>query len=592
MVGGQSLVVGQYAAVALFAERARAANPTFALTDANAASVAAICVRLDGLPLAIELAAARSKLFEPQAMLARLSNRLDFLATTARNQASRQQTLRATIDWSYNLLTADEQVLFARLAVFAGQFSLDAAEAVAAELRIENEELKNSAHDQNLLNSQFSILNLIESLVNQSMVRQVGAAGSEAQPHFRLMLTLREYAWERLERRGEAEALRRRHADFFLHLAEQAELELTGPRQQVWFARLTLQHDNLRAALAWSLERPGDGGWERGIRLVGALARFWWMRGHVTEGRRWLAAALQQSGSPRDTAAHAKALNWAGILAWSQGDLVAARALHEESLTLQRALGNQRGIAHSLNNLGIAATKQGDYATARALHEESLALRRTLDDPVGIAASLSNLGEVVARQGDYATARAYLAESLTLQRAMGDQLAVGVALNHLGEVADRQGQGAEARALYEESLVLERTLGYREGVAISLGGLGRVAVRQGSYAAALKHYVECLALWAELGGKDGIALCLEGIACVAVAQAQVERAARLFGAAEALRIAIGAPMSPADISFVEPFLSTARARLDAAELSAAWAAGVALALDQAVSAALQGGTAG
>jgi tetratricopeptide (TPR) repeat protein len=582
-------VVGQYAAVVLFVERARAANPAFVLTDANAATVAEICVRLDGLPLAIELAAARSKLFEPQVMLARLSSRLDFLATQARNLASRQQTLRATIDWSYHLLTADEQMLFARLAVFAGLFSPDAATEV---LSFEFKVMSGDAGKLKTHNLELQTLEVLESLVNQSMVRQVGVAGSEGQPHFRLMLTLREYAWERLEQRGEAETIRRRHADFFLQLAEQAELELTGPRQQVWFAQLTLQHDNLRAALAWLLERSDDGNLERSVRLVGALARFWWMRGHVAEGRRWLAAALQQAGTPRDTAAHAKALNWAGILAWSQGDLTAARALHEESLTLQRVLGNQRGIAHSLNNLGIVATKQGDYAAARALHEESLDLRRTLEDPVGIAASLTNLGEVVAQQGDYAAARAYLAESLALQRALGDQLAVAVAHNHLGEVADRQGHDAEARAHYEESLALEQALGYREGIAISLGGLGRVTVRQGSYTVALKHYRECLALWAELGGKDGIAICLEGMACVAAALDLAERAAWLFGAAESLRTAIGAPMSPADVSFVDPFLSTARVQLGAAEFSAAWATGAALSLDQAVSAALQRDTGG
>jgi predicted ATPase/DNA-binding SARP family transcriptional activator len=557
VVGRRWSVVGQYAAVALFVERARAANSTFALADANAATVAEICVRLDGLPLAIELAAARSRLFEPQALLARLSGRLDFLTTQARNLASRQQTLRATIDWSYNLLTAVEQALFARLAVFAGVFTIDAAEAVTSELRIENEKLRNRAPGQTLLNSQFSIFNLVDSLVNQSMVRQLSAAGPDGEPRFRLLLTLREYAWERLEQRGEVQELQRRHADFFVQLAERAEPELQGQQPHIWLMRLTAQHDNLRAALEWTLGQTRDDV-ELGVRLAGALWRFWSILGNLSEGRNWIDRALAMLDAQPDDAnqptaqsivtikARAKALSGAGVIARQQGDFAAGRPLLEESLKLWRGLQDAHGLAYALFTLGMFDVDQENYKAARRWLEESLALWRSAGDSGGIGRALRGLGMAQLNEGDVVAARRTLEECLTLMRATKDTYGVAVTLSYLGLAVLRQRDYAAARPLLQESLA---------------------------------------AMW-QLENKIGVVEALEGLAGVAAQTEQPARAARLFGAAEALRVAVGAPLSPADRTFIEPDLIAARSQLDAAVFDDAWAAGATLNLDQLVSYAL------
>jgi predicted ATPase/DNA-binding XRE family transcriptional regulator len=346
-------VLSQHAAVELFTARAQAAKPDFAITAANAAAVAEICQRLDGLPLAIELAAARVRLLAPQALLARLAGAhksvsLQLLTGGGRDLPTRQQTLRGAIDWSYQLLEASEQTVFMRLAVFVGGCTLEAAEAVASELRSENEELRNHLRDDSLFNSQFSVLNSIEALLDHSLLQYAEAVDGEAR--FTMLETIREYALERLEASGEEDMLRRQHAAYYLALAEGAEPQIQGAEQATWLDRLERDHDNLRAALSWAL---AAGATEIGLRLAAALGEFWWPLGHVSEGRRWLAAALAGSG-PATAAARAKALYRAGELAYGQGDYGVATTRLEESLTLYRDLGDKWGTACALRGLGNA----------------------------------------------------------------------------------------------------------------------------------------------------------------------------------------------------------------------------------------------
>jgi predicted ATPase len=524
-------VLSQYEAVELFIQRAQAARPNFVLDQTNASAVTDICVRLDGLPLAIELAAARIKLLSPQAILARLEDRFKLLRGGARDLPARQRALRATIDWSHDLLDEDEQTLFRRLAVFIGGRTLEGVEAVCSGIE----------EDDRLAPLQIDVLDGLASLVDKSLIQQ--EEGVDGEPRFTMLVTIHQYAAERLEESGEAEALRRRHAEYFLALAEEAEPELTGPEQAAWLERLEEEHDNLRAALRWA-EESGEA--ETGLRLGGALWRFWDVRGHYSEGRERLAALLALSGASGRMAARAKALNGAGNLAWSQSDYAAARSLHEEGLTIRRELGDKRDIALSLNSLGIVARRQGDYAAARSLLEKSLAIERELGNKRGIAMSLNNLGLVAASQDDYAAARSF----------------------------------------YEESLTIRRELGDKQGIANSLGNLGEVARDQGDYTAARSLHEESLAICRELGDKLGIAYLLEGFVALAAAQGQPGRALRLAGAAAALREAIGAPLPPTYQAEFERHLETARQALGEEASATALAAGWAMTMEQAIEYAL------
>jgi LuxR family maltose regulon positive regulatory protein len=630
------------AAVALFVERARAANLSFALNDANASAVAAICVRLDGLPLAIELAAARSKLFTPQTMLARLDRSLAFLTGQARDLAVRQQTLRATIEWSYNLLTGAEQTLFARLAVFVGGFTLEAAEAVCSELKIEHEELRNADQRGKTLDFQFSMLNLVESLVNQSVVRQRGAPGPDGEPRFLMLLTLREYAWERLVARGEAVEIQRRHAAFFLSFAEQADSQIVGQHQRLAIARLIEELGNLRAVLEWSLQSAHTEDVEIGAQLAGTLWRFWWVQGRLGEGRTWLEAALRRCDAlvetqpsirdrPSFIRIRAQLLNGLGAMARGQADYVAARRFAEEGLTLWQAMGDKRGLAIVLNALGNMAYDQGDHATAQARYEESLALRREVGDTYGSALLLNNLGNVAYEQNDFARAKMLQLESLSLMRNLDNTRGIAYALSGLGMVEFQQGDLDTAALRCEESLGMMREIDDRRGIATLLLNLGHIARARQDYTLAHARYAESLAVRREIGDKRGvgaalnqlafaalgegddpaahayleeslalqvdleqrlgIAEALEGFAGVAAQTGQPDRAAQLFGAAEALRAAIGAPMAPADRTFIAAFVAAARAQLDPPVFADGWAAGSAMSLDQAAACALGRGAA-
>jgi predicted ATPase/class 3 adenylate cyclase len=497
-------------AVRLFVARAQAVDAQFALTAANATAVAAICARLDGLPLALELAAARVRILAPAALLARLEHRLGLLTGGARDAPARQRTLRAALDWSYDLLSVEEQTLFRRLGVFAGGFTLEAVAEVCA---------TPPGRPLDALDA----LDSLDSLVAKSLARPVEAAGAE--PRFAVLESVREYALELLTAGGEEPAARRRHAAYYLALAERAEPALAGPDQGSWLDRLEQEHDNLRAALAWASE---GGTMEAALRLAGALWPFWDLRGHFTEGRRWLAAALRRPG-PARPAWRAKALHGAGALAWDQEDYGAARPLLEEALAVERASGNRRGIAAALDRLGDVARHQRDYELARSLCEQSLALCRELGDRPGTAAALTNLANVARRQGDQGRAQAFYEQSLAVSREVGDRRGIGWALNGLGLVASARGEDRRARAHYEASLVAFREVDDRRGIAsLLLTNAWHVAQPQGDYARARALCEESLALSRELGDRRGVGFAQARLAQIAAARGDAALARSLY----------------------------------------------------------------
>jgi len=522
--------VARYPAVDLFVQRARALAPDFALTPATAPTVAAICRRLDGLPLAIELAAARIKLLSPRALLDRLDDRLHVLSGGPPHLPERQRTLRGALDWSYNLLTPGEQDLFGRLAVFASGCTLEAAETVCAEPGP----------------SPIPVLDELASLIGSNLARVEVDGKGDGESRVGMLETMRAYGLERLEATGEAAAVRRRHAAYYLALAEAAESELTGTEQARWLGRLEAEHDNMRAALAWARERAGDGD-EMALQFAGALWRFWWMRGYLAEGRRWMEGLLGRAGG--STIVRARALNGAGNLAWSQGDYAKATAWYEESIVFWRQVGDGVGIARALSNLGMVLYEQGDLSRAQARYEESLALHRQWrdPDPWSIAATLNNLGRAVHQQGDRARARALFAESLALKREIGDSSGTAATLGNLADVASADGDDAHAATLYRDSV----------------------------------------SLYKELGDPGGIAAGCEGIAYLAAqvesAAADPSRAVRLLAAANALRTAVDLPLPPAEHShYYGQNLTNLRQALGDRAFEDAWAGGHALSVEQIV----------
>jgi predicted ATPase/class 3 adenylate cyclase len=504
-----------YDAVRLFVERAEAAQPSFALTDDNAPAVAEICARLDGLPLAIELAAARVKLLPPPALLERLKleydHRQTILTGLVRDRPTRHQTLHSAIGWSYGLLGRPEQRLFARLAVFSGGFTLEVAEAVC-----EGGE----------------VLDGVASLMDKSLLRQ--EEGLAREPRFRMLETIREYALEQLRASGELETMQSRAADVLVSLAERAEPQLTGPEQVTWLDRLEKEHDNLRAALQWCAE---TGALELSLRLCAALWRFWSTRGYLGEGLRWLDEALARAEQP--TLLLARALNGAANLAREQGDHDRARSLHEQSLAISRQQGEERGTAEALNNLGLIALYQGQHEEAQRHCEEGLALFRAIGDQGGVAAALNNLGNLARERGDSDRAAALHKESLALRRSLGDRRGIALSLNNLANVVLNQGDSWRAAALHEESLALRRELGDRAGVATSLNNLGNVARARGDYRAARAGYEESLALRRELGDKRRVAAALNNLGILERDQGDRERAAALLRESLTLRRELG-----------------------------------------------------
>jgi predicted ATPase len=597
----------QCPAVQLFTQRALEVKQDFTITNENVPVVAEICIRLDGLPLAIELAAARVRMFSPQAMLARLESSLKLLTEGARDLPARQQTLRSTFDWSYDLLNEDEKKLFARLAVFAGGCMLEAAEAVC-----------NSRGDLGI-----NVFDGLGSLVIKNLLQQVVQKDDELR--FIMLQTIHEYALERLEASGEAEATRRAHANYFLKLAEEAELHFAGAQEAVWLNSLELEHDNLRLALRWAEE---NGEPDISLRLAGSLGWFWRVRGYFSEGGKWLEGALSQGNATERTAKYAKALTGAGGLALSQGDYASARLFFEESMAISRELGDRKNYAKSLNGLGIIVHIQNGYAPARSLFEESLGISRELGDKQGIVASLHNLGNVAYDQGDYTSARSLIEESLAINRGLGNKQESANLLHDLGVISSGQNDlYANARLLFEESLAIKRELGNKWGMAISFHSLGNVARDQGQYTLARAFYKnslatfhdfgdkwnlaislfnlgiaardqgdygsarsfleESLAISQALGNKQLIACSLEAFAALRVMKGEPERAAHFYGAADALRKRLGFPLSANERPRYESHVEAARAKLGKRAFEAAWAEGRAMTPEEAIAYALK-----
>ena len=548
-----------YEAVRLFGDRALAAQPVFQVTEQNAPAVADICHRLDGIPLALELAAARVRALPVETIAERLSDRFRLLTGGDATALPRQQTLRACIDWSYELLTEPERTLLRRLSVFAGGWTLEAAEAVGAGGEVDKAD----------------VLDRLTRLVAKSLVEF-----DAENERYRLLETVRQYARDRLIESGEQAQSQARHLAYFLAVAEAAEGQLTGAAQHLWLDRLETEHENLRLALALSVAASTDTA--AGLRLAASIWTFWFVRGYVSEGRRWLSALLAAvpDGPVGD---RAKALNAAGAFASNQGDYLAARALLEEGLAIRRELGDRRGTAGSLSNLGVVAINQGDYPAARALYQESLAIDREIGDRWSIAMSLNNLANVVYRQGDYATARALHEESLAIRRGLGNKQCIAMSLTNLGVLAATQGDFPSARALNEESLAVFREVGDRHGIAVALNNLGDVASAQGDYSIARALYHQSLPMWLELGDRHSLAEALEGLAYVSFALAGPGCAACIWGSAERLREQLGAPLPPKDRVDYDQHVAAARASIcDTTAFDLAWQQGHAMTLEQAL----------
>jgi predicted ATPase len=514
--------LSQYTAVTLFVQRAQAARPEFALTATNAEAVAAICTRLDGLPLAIELAAARIKYVTPATLLGRLEHRLQMLTGGPRDLPARQQTLRGAIAWSYDLLDPAEQRLFAQLSVFLGGWTLEAAEQVCA--------------DPGMPARAEPVVHGLASLVDKNLIRCANVTPDD-EPRFTMLETMREFAVERLDAGSDAAASRERHARYYLGLAERAEQELAGADQGVWLTRLAHEHDNLRALLEWA---HAGGAVELGLRAAGSLWRFWIAQGYLSEGLRRTERLLALPCSV--TAVRARALYGASVLATELSDQTRMVVHARASLELYRALGDRKGLAGALNILAYAAGMAADYERALAYHEESLVVAREADDANGMARSLNNLGILARYRGDFARAATHYQESLGLYTGLGNYLGVATTLTNIAELSRYRGDSADAERRYQEAIALHHRMGHRVGVAECLAGQATVAA---------------------IGG------CLK-------------RAARLWGAAEALRETSGATPAPADREDYARHVAAARAAVPAEQFQGWWADGRALSVDDAV----------
>jgi predicted ATPase/class 3 adenylate cyclase/uncharacterized protein HemY len=705
----------QYDAVRLFVERGAAALPGFTVTDANAPALAQVCVRLDGIPLALELAAARVSVLRVEQIATRLDDRFRLLTGGSRTAVPRQQTLRALIDWSYDLLAEPERVLLRRVAVFAGGWTLEAAEAVCggqgSGVRDQGSSQTPPTPDPRPLTpvldglDHYDVLDVLTQLVNKSLVVAEREQGHETR--YRLLETIRQYALERLATSGETDAILQQHLAYFVQLAERAEPHLRTFDMVMWLDRLEVELDNLRTALEWAQETDG----EAALRLAAALWWFWHIRGNRKEGCVWLERALsieatergEQPIWPARAMIRGKALNVAGFEWLDQGetekctvfseeslaifrelgpagkrgmayallnlgevaqeqDMAQAKSLSEEGLALFREAGDKFGMAECLNVLGYHALVDGDHERARAIWEENLALRKEIGDTDGIAYVYSMLGYLAFRQGDYqraitlyeeslagyrevgniyyaARALSFIGEAaraqgdygqaatitetaLAISREAGDQVATAMVMGDLGTVAWSQGDYRQAVERFEEQLAMGRRMSDKivipnarfglAGVARSQGdytqaakmyeellafvnwkpdalyGLGRVARSRGEYASARTLHAEALAVWQAAGMRFGVPLSLEAFASLATAQNQLERAARLFGAAEASQELFR--LSPADRADHDRDVAAVRAALGEAAFAAAWAAGRAITMEQALAEALDEGS--
>lgn len=608
--------VAGVAAVRLFVERAQDVVPGFTLTKENAKPIVTICQRLDGLPLALELAAARSKLLSPAALLERLDPRLPLLSGGARDAPARQQTMRDAIAWSYGLLSVEEQAAFRRLAIFAGGFTVEAAEVVV------HGEAATSVPTR--VRASPDTLATLGSLIDQSLLRSSEPrfpSAHSAELRFAMLETVREFAFAQLAESGGAAAIQQAHAVFFLGFAESAESELTGPLQAEWLDLLDLEHDNLRAALTWALSEQSSG--SVGVRLAGALWRYWWMRGHYREGRGWLEATLAHGSGT--AAVRAKALYGAGSLATEQGDYEQATSLLETALAAAHVAGDGAVAALALTDLGSIARQQGAYQRATEFHDRALALRKDAGDQRGIAVSFGNLGLALLYQGQYDRAEELLTNAAMAFRDLGDSHSFITTTSNLALAAVMRGDFARARLLVEESLTGYRALrdhqgmaddlvtlglaaqggddlltaeehfsealgharriGYKLGEAAALHRLGLVALESGNTKQALVLLSESLRIVGATGDFEEMAGVFEALARV-VALSSAEHAARCLGMAAAIRNRCGTRRPPAENTAYERMVMEIRGKLGDLGFASASAAGGAFSLDHAVAEAL------
>ncbi len=585
--------LAEYTSVALFVQRARSILPNFQLTESNAQAIAEICVRLDGLPLAIELATARIKLLPPAAILARLSQRFELLTGEARRHPPRHQTLRNTLKWSYDLLESEEQRFFRQLAVFVESFSLEAVEAVRGAIN-------------KTKGSPLPTLDGISSLLDKSLLLRYEQEGEE--PRLRMLETVREYGLECLRGQGELVDIQQAHALYYLSLVEKAEPQLRGKEQIQWLSLLDQEMENLRAALGWLIEQKEM---EPTLRFCVALWRFWYIRGHWSEGRDWLKRALQMTQDAPPTVARARALYCAGELAYHQDDEAIARPLLEESVAICRSLGAQRELASALGLLGVLLVAQGDVTVAQPLLKESEVLCRTLNSIWELSYLLPKLGNMAARQGDLAEATQRTEEALQLARALGDKSLIATALAMLRYISALQGDLKQTVNWLQEALTLAQELGDKYLIAVTLQNLsyysalrgdltqaaaahkslmltqelgdkmlliivlhtvGYVTERQGKLDEAAVWYQQGLELAQEIGNETEMGWHLVGLASVATAAGQFYRAAHLFGAA-AKRINVEVNMNSTEQADYNQYVEKVRSQLGEEVFLAAWEAG-------------------
>lgn len=603
----------RYPSAALFVERAGAASRSFVLTPEDAVAVAEICAALDGLPLAIELVAARSALLPVGALLERLDSRLGLLTGGARDLPARQRTLRAALDWSHDLLGEGERALFAALGVFAGGASLGAIEVVCGPT------------------APVDPLDALSAIVGEGLLRRADGPGGE--PRLAMLHTIREYAREKLDEGGGADELRERHAEYYLALAERAAPELRGPRQGEWLDRLDREGANVWAALGWAAEA---GRWELGLRLASALVRYWGLRGSLRDGRRWLEAALSSDVYAPEQV-RAGALLALGEVCTDLDEYAEADGRLREGLALYRGLGDGRGTGRCLAHLGLVAVRRGEYGEAERLCAEALALQEGAGDAAGAALSLNILANAALHAGRRGRAEELLGEVLALRRRMGDAAGEAGALNNLGVLLLWRGEHDRARALHEDALGERRALGDRRGVAESLNNLGEALEYGGDAQRARLAFGECLALRRELGAAEGIAGalvdvgwtllldgergeagdhlrealtllrglraeqgvddlwsgevvagCLEGLGAVACGEGRTARGVRLFAAAEAMRGTVGPPRSPTRRDHLRRAIAGAVSALGGG-FGSAWGEGREMAADRAAEYALEPG---
>lgn len=547
-------------AVQLFVQRATAVRPNFAVTPENSAAIHEICARVDGLPLAIELAAARTKLLSPSAILDRLQSRLQLLTGGALDLPERQQTLRNTIDWSHGLLNEAEQKLFRRFSVFTGGCTMEAAEAVC-----------NTKRDVGI-----DLFDGLSSLVDKNLIQRMDLFDGEAR--FTMLETIREYALERLISSDEETATRRAHAAYCLVLAEEGNPELNPAERALWLDRCDLEIDNYRSALDW-LFATRELDWA--LRLCMGLFRFWDMREHLAEGRSRLESVVRLAGT-----GYAQQRARIGIclaaLSTAQGDLAAGRRFAEASRSLYEELNDRWGVAASLNALAIGERDTGDYDAAQKHLEASLECWRTLPDKLETARCLHNLANIAKLRGDFFRARVALREATAIFEEVGDRSGAAWSISQQGDIAREQGELGDAAEHYHLALYSFREAGDRWGCARCLADLGYVYCEQKQYDAAHDAYREALEIFAAFGHKRGMARAMEGCACLAAALGESERAIKLAGAAQHLRRLVSVRLPPTEQSKLEQHLSLAWQSLSESEGKRAWGEGSAMSIESAI----------